>query len=140
MKSTVICNQRGEWVAVAGPESGLSLTITAATAGRDAASDQPTLQERLERAATLVVAFFDLFLGAEPPRRDAYSKDSDGSLPQDRPPSPRARQAVCARPALMNGAQPGASSRRLSAAPYNLARAGGAEGSSSAVPVACYLY
>ena len=148
--STVICNQRGEWVAVGlGPGE---LTITAA--GSNAVSDQPTLQERVERAGTLVVAFLDLFLGAEPPRRAAYSKD--GSLPKDRPPSPRPyRQAVFARPALMQGDQrapqairkAGLSSRSLSAAPYNLpgsaqnsALASGAEGSSSAAPVACYVY
>ena len=148
--STVICNQRGEWVAVGlGPGE---LTITAA--GSNAASNQPTLQERAERAGTLVVAFLDLFLGAEPPRRAAYSKD--GSLPKDRPPSPRPyRQAVFARPALMQGdqrapqaiRQAGLSSRSLSAAPYNLpgsaqnsALASGAEGSSSAAPVACYVY
>ena len=135
--STVICNQRGEWVAVGGPESGVSLTITAAR--RDAASDHPTLQEHMERAGTLVVAFLDLLMGPEPPRRAS----EEVSLPKDLPASPRPRQAVLVRAALMKDDQPGTSSHRLPVAPSNLggsaensARAGGTQGSSIAAPSA----
>ena len=144
--STVICNQRGEWVAVAGPESGLSLTMAAARHQADL--DQPTLQERVERAGTLVLAFLDLFLGPEPPRRASCSED--GVQPKDCPSSPRARQAVFARPArepaLIKGAQAGvtASDWLLPAAPYNVAgraqtsaRAAGVEG--HAAPVDCHV-
>jgi hypothetical protein len=59
--SLSIRNQSGEWVDVS--TTGLKLTITAD--GRAADDDSITLRERAQRAATLVLGFFDLFLFAD---------------------------------------------------------------------------
>jgi hypothetical protein len=105
--SVSIRNQSGEWVDVT--TAGLKLTITAD--GRDADDDSITLQERAQRAATLVFGFFDLFLFADvTPRRPLrFARsccmksdrpfDNLDQEPKERPESPvhRERQAISLR-------------------------------------------
>jgi hypothetical protein len=99
--SLSIRNQSGEWVDVS--TTGLKLTITAD--GRAADDDSITLRERAQRAATLVLGFFDLFLFADAtPRPLRFARscvesarpfDNFEQEPKERPESPvRRKQSV----------------------------------------------
>ena len=77
--SVSLRNQSGEWVDVS--TTGLKLTITAN--GRAVDDDSITLQERAQRAATLVLGFFDLFLFADATPRPLRFARSCISTPFD---------------------------------------------------------
>jgi hypothetical protein len=95
--SLSIRNQDGEWVDVS--TTGLKLTITADSRAAD--DDSITLRERAQRAATLVLGFFDLFLFADAtprPLRFARSCVSTpfnnfDQEPKERPESPVYRKS-----------------------------------------------
>lgn len=76
--SVTVRNQLGEWVDIS--TSGLKLTITTNDRFIEDAPPPATLQEGVQRAATLVLGFFDLFLVGDATSRPLHFARSQSRL------------------------------------------------------------